>query len=321
MKAVTRLHYCSPEKIQIKELTIPSLKPEEILVKVKATTVNRTDCGVLTGYTLAIRLFTGLFKPQIPITGTDFSGIVVARGERVESFQIGDTVYGFFDQGLGSHAEYVAVSIKRAILRKPEQISFEQAVESLEGAHYAYYFLKNLQLEPGVKVMVNGGTGAIGNAAIQFLHYYGVEVTATCSTDYVETVKSLGVKKVIDYTIDDFTQLDEQFDYVFDAVGKSCFKKCKPLLKPRGVYISSELGPNWQNLFLGMVYPLMRGRKRVKFPVPFSIVESMTFIDQMLRSGRFKPLVDRHYSLSEISDAFLYVMSGQKKGNVIIRLY
>lgn len=317
MKAAIRYKYCEPDKLIVSDISIPKPKDDEILVKLKSTTVNRSDCGVLTGRPLAIRLFAGLFNPKIPVTGTDFSGVVVDKGKMVKEFNLGDNVYGFFDQGLGSHAEYFTVSIKKSILKKPEHLSFEQAVASIEGAHYAFYFLNKLTLQPGVKVLVNGGTGAIGNAAIQFLKYYGVEVVATCETDFVDMLISQGANRVIDYTKEDFTKLNEQFDYVFDAVGKSSFGKCKRLLKTNGIYISSELGPYWQNLWMGLLFPLLRGR-RIKFPIPLSIHRSMEFIHQLIIEGKFKPLIDRRYSINEIREAFKYVMTGQKKGNVII---
>ncbi|MCU0386709.1 MAG: NAD(P)-dependent alcohol dehydrogenase [Flavihumibacter sp.] len=318
MKAAVRYRYCPPNGLTLREVPIPSIRSDEVLVKVKATTVNRSDCGVLTGKPYAIRLFAGLFKPRKPITGTDFSGIIVACGEQVEQFQIGDLVYGFFDVGLATHAEYVAVPVSKAILKKPEHITFEQAAASLEGAHYAYYFLDKLKLSAGDAVLVNGGTGAIGNAAIQFLKYKKIRVVATCETAFVDYLYKQGVDYVIDYTQEDFTQFDEQFDAVFDAVGKSSFGKCKRLLKPIGVYVSSELGPYWQNPFLALAAPLMPGKK-VRFPLPFSINKSMQFIHELIEKGAFTPLIDRNYLLEDISAAFNYVMSGQKKGNVIIR--
>ncbi|MES2810489.1 MAG: NAD(P)-dependent alcohol dehydrogenase, partial [Bacteroidota bacterium] len=228
-----------------------------------------------------------------------------------------DRVYGFYDQGLCSQAEYVAVSVKKAVLRMPENVSYQQAAASLEGAHYAYYFLNELGLKPGDNVLVNGGTGAIGNAALQFLKHYGVSVTITCETDYVGILKTQGADRVIDYTKSDFTKIGEQFDYVFDAVGKSTFAKCKPLLKPKGIYISSELGPYWQNIWFALLSPAMRDKK-VKFPLPGSIHQSLKFIDGLVASGQFKPLIDKTYKLDEIQHAYKYVLSGQKKGNVIL---
>ncbi|MGK2861817.1 MAG: NAD(P)-dependent alcohol dehydrogenase [Chitinophagaceae bacterium] len=318
MKAAIRTKYGSPEVLSIRTIgRIPQPIKDEVLVKVKATTVNRSDCAVLTGKPWIIRCFIGLFKPRRPITGTDFSGIVVAKGEAVTDFNINDDVYGFFDEGICSHASYVCVSIKKSILKKPSNITYEQAAASLEGAHYAFYFLDKVVISKDDKVLINGGTGAIGNAALQFLKYKGVDVTVTCPTEYVDVLKSVGADRVINYTINDFTKLNEQFDFVFDAVGKSSFGKCKPILKPKGIYISSELGPYWQNLLLALLSPLMRGKK-VKFPLPKSIHRSMAFINELIEQEKFTPLIDRRFSPEEIPEAFSYVLTGQKKGNVIV---
>lgn len=317
MKAAVRNKYCNPEDLMVTEVPIPIPGKNDVLIKVKATTVNRTDCGALTGRPWLIRCFIGLLRPNCPSTGTDFAGIVVAIGSDVKRHEVDDSVYGFFDQGLGSHAEYVAVHQKEAILKKPEHVTYEQAAASLEGAHYAFYFLNKLNLKEGVKVLVNGGTGAIGNAAVQFLKHLHVEVTATCETDYIDVLKTQGAAHVIDYTKQDFTKLNEQFDYVFDAVGKSSFEKCRPLLKPNGIYISSELGRYWQNPLLALLAPFMPGKK-VKFPIPFSAHRSIKFINELLVSREFHPLIDRRYKLAEISKAYRYVLGGQKKGNVIL---
>ena len=317
MKAAIRYQYCNPEDLQIANVPMPVAGDGEILVKVKATTVNRTDCGVLTGKPYIIRCFTGLKKPSRPVTGTDFAGIVVAKGINAGQFNIGDNVYGFLDEGLSSHAEYLAISVKKAILKMPGNITYEQAAASLEAAHYAYYFLNNLKLKAGDSVLINGGTGAIGNASLQFLKNLKVLVTVTCETNFIDVLKSQGADVVIDYTKDDFTKLNAQFDYVFDAVGKSSFGKCKPLLKAKGIYISSELGRYWQNPLLALLYPFMIGKK-VKFPLPFSIHRSIKFINEMVENGKFKPLIDRRYRIDEIRKAYQYVLSGQKKGNVIL---
>lgn len=317
MRAAIRYSYGSPNELKIGRIPLPTPGSDEILVKVKATTVNRTDCAILTGKPYAIRLFTGLLKPAVPITGTDFAGVVVDKGINVTQFEVGDHAYGFFDQCLSSHAEYLTISTKKAVLKKPENITFEQAAACLEGAHYAYYFLKDLKLSAGDRVLVNGGTGAVGNAAVQLLKYAKAKITVTCLDELMELLTSQGAEKAIDYQKEDFTKINEQFDYVFDAVGKSSFKECKPLLKPNGIYISSELGEYWQNLFYAMVSPLSVGKK-VKFPLPHSIKESMEFINKLILEGAFVPLIDRRYRFEDIQKAYDYVLSGQKKGNVVI---
>lgn len=202
-------------------------------------------------------------------------------------------------------------------MMKAARLTYEPAAASLEGAHYAFYFLNKVQLKAGASVLVNGGTGAIGHAALQFLKQKGAIVTATCETAYISFLKTAGASTVIDYTKDDLYSLNEQFDYIFDTAGKSSFRKCKPLLRPNGIYMSPEPGPNWQHPLLALLSPVMRGKK-VKFPVPFSIKKSMAFIHEQLEEETFSPLIDRTYQLEQISEAFHYVMSGQKKGNVII---
>lgn len=317
MKAAIRVQYGRPESITIQDVAIPTPKDNEVLVQVFATTVNRTDCAILTGKPYVIRLFSGLTKPRFPSTGTDFAGKVTAVGKKVSEFRVGDRVWGFNDRGLGSHAQYIAVPENMAMQTIPEGISYEQAAASAEGAHYAYYFLSKVQIAANDKVLVNGATGAIGSATVQFLKCYGAHVTAVCSTEYVETVKGLGADVVIDYTQEDFTTGNEKYRYVFDSVGKSTFARCKPILEEGGIYMSSELGPGMENTYLPLVTAI-KGGKKVKFPIPFNIMESLAFIKGLLETNQFRPLIDRKYPLEEIEEAFYYVNSGQKKGNVLI---
>lgn len=317
MKAAIRSQYGGPEVLSVREVEKPVPKANEILVKVRATTVNRTDCGVLTGKPFIFRFFIGgLIKPKALITGTDFAGDVEAVGANVSAFKAGDKVWGFNDNSLPSHAEYLALSAEQAILPIPEGISYEQAAASAEAAHYAYNFLNKVPLKPGQRALVNGGTGAIGSAAIQFLKFRGIHVTAVCGTEHLAVVQSLGADQVVDYQRTDFTQTEERYDFVFDAVGKSTFFKCQRLIKEGGVYLSSELGPYAQNLFLPLAAPFMK--RKVIFPIPSNIKESMAFTSGLLEGGQFRPLIDRRYPIEDIRAAFEYVASGQKIGNVLI---
>jgi NADPH:quinone reductase-like Zn-dependent oxidoreductase len=319
MKAATRNKYGGPEVISIRDIDIPTPKDNEVLIRVHATTVNRTDCGILWADPFIVRLFTGLTRPKSLVTGTDFAGQIEAVGSQVSSFQVGDRVFGFDDGGQGTHAEYVALAQDKALLTMPDDISYEVAAASSEGAHYALNFINKVRLELGQQVLVNGATGAIGSAVVQFLKYLEVSVTATCAAQHIDLVKSLGADRVIDYTKEDFTTDSEQYDYVLDAVGTSTFGKCKPLLKDNGVYISSELGPKAQNPFLALVTPL-RGGKRVIFPFPSNIKASLQFIKKRIENKQFRPVIDRTYPLDEIAEAYRYVASGQKTGNVVISI-
>jgi NADPH:quinone reductase-like Zn-dependent oxidoreductase len=317
MLAALRTKYGPPSVLEVKEVAKPVPKENEILVRVQATTVNRTDCGVLTGLPFVFRFFIGLFKPTLPITGTDFAGFVEEVGQQVTQFKAGDRVWGFNDQGLASQAQYLTIREDKAIATIPQNFGFAEAVACAEAAHYAINFLNKVTLTPGQKVMVNGATGGIGSAAVQLLKNQGIYVAATCATPYIEKIKSLGADKVIDYTKEDFTKDTDRYDFVFDAVGKSSFGQCKPLLLPGGVYISSELGPRSENPFLALWTPL-RGGKKVIFPLPTNIRKSIYLMRALMEAGKFTPLMDRHYPLEQIADAYTYVLTGQKIGNVII---
>lgn len=319
MKTTYRSAYGNTSSLELRDVAIPKPKSNELLVKVKATTVNRTDEGVLHGKPFIFRFFAGFPKPRFSATGTDFSGEVVGVGAEVSNFAVGDEVFGFMDHGLGSHAAYFCVAVNQPIFLKPENITHQQAAASLEGAHYAYYFLKQVALEPHHKIMVNGGTGAIGNAIIQMLLARELNVTFTYPTDSFDKILHLKATRKIDYLKEDFTQQNKQFDFVFDAVGKSSFAACKRILNTNGVYISSELGQKGENISLA-VWGLIHNGQRVVFPLPGSPRESIPHIKSLLESGKFVPLIDKIYSIESIREAFDYMQTGEKRGNVIISM-
>ncbi len=317
MKAAIRLKYGPPDVINIEDVPVPIPKAHEILVRVYATTVNRTDCAVLTGKPFVMQFFTGLGKPKSPTTGTDFAGVIESIGENVTTFTVGDKVWGFNDQGLATHAQYVVISTKEAVLKMPEQISYEQAAASAEAAHYALNFIHKANPKAGQKALVNGATGGIGSALVQILKANGIYVVAVCDARNTALVASLKPDRVVGCRLEDFDNQDETFDFVFDAVGKSTFGKCKSLLQPNGIYISSELGPNAENLYLPLLTKI-RGGKKVLFPVPSNIKASLRIMQELLENEKFKPMIDRRYPLEEIREAFEYVAKGQKLGNVIL---
>lgn len=317
MRAVIRSQYGGPEVLSVKEQTTPLPNKDEVLMRVQRTTVNRTDCGILRGRPFLIRFFSGLFKPSTSSPGTDFAGVVEQVGNMVDRFNVGDRVFGLRDAGLASQREYMTFKASDAIEQIPEDVSFNDAVASLEGAHYAYNFINKVKIDQGSKVLVNGGTGAIGSAAIQLLKNTGAQVTAVTDTNHVTALEALGPDKTIDYTKTDFTVDEIEYDFVFDAVGKSSFDPCKKLLKPTGVYISSELGPGAENFYLPVITKL-KGGKRVIFPIPSNCKRSVQIMIDLLSKGVFKPLIDTVYPMTSIQDAYTYVESGQKIGNVII---
>jgi NADPH:quinone reductase-like Zn-dependent oxidoreductase len=320
MRAAVRTRYGPPEVVRIAEVAKPTPGDREVLVRVHATTVNRTDCGFRAAEPWIVRFFSGLLRPRATILGTEFAGVVQAVGAGVRSFEVGDEVFGFGDDGnrLGAHAEYLAFPEDEAIATIPSGVSYEAAAPSTEGSHYALAFIRKTRIGSGHHVLVNGATGAIGSAAIQLLKHLGATVTATSDTEHMELVRGLGADRVIDLTAEDFTQGEERYDIVLDAVGKSSFGRCKRVLKPRGIYVSSDLGPLSQNPFLALLTPLFGGRK-VVFPIPPNHGnEEIRYLRELIESGAFKPVIDRRYPLEQIVEAYRYVETGRKIGNVVI---
>ncbi len=317
MKASIRKKYGSPNQIKFVDIKTPIPKDNEVLIRVHATTVNRTDCANLTAKPFIMRFVLGLSKPRKIIIGTDFAGEVISLGENAKSFKIGDKVFGFNDMGSESQAEFITIT-EDDIFPIPENINYKQAAASLEGAHYAYTFIHKINIQPRQKILINGATGGIGSALLQFVKQYDVQITATCNTKNIELIKSLGADKIYDYTKQDFIDDKDKYDFIFDAVGKSTFGKCKPLLKQKGIYISSELGPYSQNLYYAITSILRN--KKVIFPVPYSTQKTIPYIIELLKKDKFKPVIDREYLLANIAQAYEYVLKGEKIGNVIINV-
>jgi NADPH:quinone reductase-like Zn-dependent oxidoreductase len=317
MKAAVHTSYGPPDVVRTLEVDKPAAKDNEVLVKVHATTVNRTDSGLRAAKPFVNRFFTGLRRPRVTTLGNEFAGEVEAVGRGVTAFEVGDRVFGYNGTRFGAHAEYLAVPEDGSLATMPANLTYEQAAASTEGSHYALSLIRKAKIHSGQDVLVYGATGAIGSAAVQLLKALGAEVTAVCDTKNVELVKGLGADRVIDYTAEDFTKDTQTYDVVLDAVGKSSFGRCKRLLKPGGMYLSSDLGPLSQNPILALITPLFGGKK-VGFPIPRDNQEMVRYFKGLLESGEFRPLIDRRYRLEEIVEAYRYVESGQKIGNVVI---
>ena len=315
MKAAVRSKYGSAQVLSIQEVPKPTPGENEILIKVHATTVNRSDYHVLTGVPFFMRFFTGLFKPKLSITGSDFAGEVEEIGEKVKSFKAGDRVIGFVDMGLQSHAQYMTLAETKAI-RAPSNTNYDEAVACIEGAFYALSAVNKMKPVAGQNALVIGGTGAIGSAFIQFLKHFGVSTTAVCASEHSELVRTLGAQRIIDYKTEDFTKDKDKYDLVFDAVGNNSFAKCRSLLKEKGLYSATGgLG----NTFWIISTPVLGGKKAV-FAIPKNVNASLAFIRDLIENGKFRPVIDRTYPLEKIAEAYSYVASGQKIGNVIISM-
>lgn len=319
MKAAVHRVYGPPETVSVERIDVPVPAKDELLVHVRATTVNRTDSGFRSAEYFVSRFFSGLFRPKFNVLGNEFAGDVVATGDAVTSASIGDRVFGFNDVRFGAHAEYMIVKDSDAFAAIPEGLSYAEAAPITEGAHYALCNLRAAKVEAGQSILVNGGTGAIGSAAIQLSKAMGLTVTAVCGPDHIELVRSLGADSVVDYSRQDFTTLGDRFDVVFDAVGKSTWAKCKPLLTERGIYMSTELGPYLQNPLFALFTPLAGG-KRLLFPLPTISKDDVGYLRDLVATAKFRPLIDRYTTFDDIVETYRYVEKGFKVGNVVVVL-
>ncbi len=317
MKAIVYKKYGPPEVAKLTEVEKPVPKDNEVLIKIHATTVNRTDCGFRSADYFIVRFFAGLIYPKNKILGNEFAGEIESVGKNVQTFKPGDKVFGYDDKKFGAHAGYKVMAAGDSLTTMPVNMSYEEAAPITEGGHYALCNIRAAKIKGGQHILINGATGAIGSAAVQLVKHFGATVTAVCDTKHIALVKSLGADTVIDYTKEDFTQLNQSFDVIFDAVGKSSFGKCKPLLKKAGIYMSTELGYMSQNPFLALITPLLGGKK-VLFPIPTISKEDVVFLKELVEAGSYKPVIDCRYTLEQIVDAYRYVETGQKTGNVII---
>jgi NADPH:quinone reductase-like Zn-dependent oxidoreductase len=318
MKAAVHTRYGPPDVVRIADVERPMPKDHEVLIRVRATTVNRTDCAFRSAKPFVNRFFSGLLKPKATVLGCEFAGEVEAIGGGVTSSEVGEKVFGFSEGRFGAHAEYLTMPEDGSLATMPANVPFEEAAASTEGSHYALSMISKAKIGSGQHVLVNGGTGAIGSAAVQLLKRLGAVVTAVCATEHAELVRGLGADRVIDYAAEDFTKDEQTYDMVIDAVGKSSFGRCKRLLKPGGIYLSSDLGLLAQNPILALITPLFGGKK-VMFPIPPKYdQERVKGFKEMVESGEFKPLIDRRYPLDQIVEAYRYVETGQKIGNVVI---
>lgn len=319
MKAIVHTRYGPPEVAGLMEIDKPVPKDNEVLVKVYASTVNRTDAGFRSAEYFISRFWSGLLKPKYQVLGCEFSGVIEETGKNVTTFKKGDKVFGYNDQTFGGHGEYLTIAEKDAITGLPNNLSFIEAAPISEGAHYALNNIRASKVEKGQDVLVYGATGAIGSAAVQLLKHLGIRVTAVCNTQNVDLVKSLGADVVIDYQTEDFTKTAAKFQFIFDAVGKSSFKQCKPLLTEKGVYISTELGKNAENIFYAIITPMLEGKK-VLFPIPAISKDDLIFLKEVAEKGQFKPVIDRQYKIEQVVEAYRYVETGQKTGNVVLKI-
>jgi NADPH:quinone reductase-like Zn-dependent oxidoreductase len=304
MKAAVNTEYGPPEVVQIKEVEKPAPGDDEVLIKIVATTLHRGDSRMraldVPGSVIEKimgRMYLGVFKPRRKILGMELAGDIEAIGKNVTLFKVGDPIFASTFTGLrfGAHAEYISLPETGVVALKPSNMTYEEAAPVPSNGTATLVFLRDTgKIETRKKVLINGASGSLGTYGIQIAKHYGAEVTGVCSTGNVELVKSLGADHVIDYTKEDFTQGDEKYDLIFDAVSKSSKSQCRNVLAPGGAYIRTS-GPE---------------PKR----------EDLIFLKELIEAGELKSVIDRRYPFDEIVEAHRYVDKGRKKGNVIINV-
>ena len=320
IRAAVNTRYGPPDVVEVRQVPKPEPHAGEVLIRVHATTVSRTDCGMRRPHPWFVRLVAGLLRPKLTILGMDFAGEVEAVGAGVTAFKPGDRVFGMSPDVYGAHAEYLCMPEQGAIAAMPAGVHFSQAVVC-EAAWYADTYLRAFRIKPGQSVLIYGASGAIGTAAVQLAKSYGARVTAVAATQHLDLVKSLGADRAVDYTAQDFTQIGETFDFVFDAVGKTTYFRCRRLLKPEGVFAATDLGPWCQNPLLTLLSSITRSH-RVIFPLPQSgkAKAFVEFLKTRMVAGECRAVIDSEYPLEAIADAYRYVETEQKTGIVVISI-
>jgi NADPH:quinone reductase-like Zn-dependent oxidoreductase len=315
VKAVVYDTYGPPDVLRLEEVGRPAPKPDEVLIRVRATTVNRTDCGLRAGEPFISRLLSGFPRPRWRILGAELAGTVEAAGAAVTEFAPGDEVFGVNAYRFGAHAEFMCVRERGPLAPKPIGMSFEDAAAVCDGAILALGCLRAAAVGKGRSILIYGASGSIGTAAVQLARYFEADVTAVCSTGNVELVRSLGADHVIDYTRVDFTRNGEAYDVVFDAVGLQSFGRCRDSLRPGGAYLATD---DLRNLAL-VLWTSVIGNRKVLFPIPPKYAkEDVVFLKQLIEEGRYRAVVDRRYPLDDVVDATRYVETKQKTGNVVL---
>ena len=315
MRAVIHDRYGPPEVLRLGELDRPTPAADQLLVRIHATSVTRTDAGLRSAELVISRFVTGLVRPKHRVLGMEFAGTVEGVGDAVRDFAPGDEVFGIVPSG--AHAEYLTVPASGAVAHKPANLTWIEAAGVCDGVSLARPCLETAELRAGHEVLIYGASGSVGTAGIQLAHEIGAKVTAVCSTRNVDLVGSLGPQEVIDYTREDFTQRRGRYDVIFDAVGQHSFRRARPALKAHGTYVDTDLGYLF-HLPLLVLATRLTGGQRAKIGLARFRRQDVLDLKEMIEAGRYRAIIDRTYPLDEVVEATRYVETGRKVGNVVL---
>lgn len=315
MKAVLYDHYGPPEVLHLAEVERPVPADDEVLVKVYATTVNRTDVGLRSGKPWISKFFTGFRRPRNQILGMELAGVVEAVGKAVTEFKVGDAVFG--GNGRGAHAEFVCIKESAPLAHKPAGMTFEEAASVLDGASLALVCLEKGEPLEGKSVLVYGASGSVGTSAVQLARHFGADVTAVVATKNLDLARLLGADAVIDYTTDDFTKDGKTYDVIFDSVGKHSFRRSRRSLKPGGTFVETDLGFMWHVPFL-LLLTRWIGSRKLKMGIARYAKADLLLLKQLIDAGEYRAVIDRTYPLDDVIEATKYVETGMKTGNVVL---
>ena len=317
MKAVVHDRYGPPDVLRIEDVPRPVPNVNEVLVKIHAATVSRTDTGLRSAELFASRFITGLLRPKRRILGSDLAGEVEAVGAAVTEFKVGDRVFGINPWKFGTHAEFICMPASAALAYMPAGMPFDEAAAICDGAILALNALRPAHLRHGQRILVYGASGSIGTAGLQLARYFGADVTAVCNTRNFELVKSLGADEVVDYTQEDFTKNGHLYDVIFDAVGNISFSRCRDSLQRGGFFVATD---HLHNLALAL-WTARIGDKHVLFPIPPKFTkQDVVFLKELIEAGKYRAVIDRRYPLEDVVEAHRYVETKQKTGNVVLTI-
>lgn len=320
MKAAVFHKFGPPEVLELQEVAKPVPKDDEVLIRVRATTVSAGDCRVR-GFTppplfwLPMRIVLGFKEPRKKILGIELAGEIEAVGNNVRKFRKGDRIFAATGFKFSAYAEYICLSEKVAMAAMPANMTFEEAAAVPIGGLTALHFLRKGNIQAGQKVVVYGASGSVGTFAVQLAKFFGAEVTGVCSTANVEMVKALGADKVIDYKKEDFTRNGETYDIIFDAVGKNKLSRSINSLKRRGRYLSVDMALSQA---AHRMWTSIASRRKVIAGMSTERAEDLLFLKELIESGEVRSVIDRRYPLEQVAEAHSYVGQGRKKGNVVI---